>query len=191
MSYRLVLIGAPGAGKGTQASRLCKHFSLPHISTGDILRKEVAESTSLGLEVKKFLDNGELVPDSLILSIIEQRLALPDCKNGFLLDGFPRTVPQAEGLKKLLSDKSQNLSYVVNLQVVEKELVERLVNRAKQSGRTDDTEEVIKNRLKVFREQTAPLVEYYSAEGLLLQVDGMGEIEQVFAEIVRKIEEKN
>lgn len=183
----LVLIGAPGAGKGTQAAKICQHYNIAHISTGDILRREVAECSTLGQQVKKYLDQGELVPDALILDIIKHRLNQEDCKQGFLLDGFPRSVPQAEGLSELLALSNQKIKAVVNLQVNETELVKRLVNRAKQSGRSDDNEQVIKNRLRVFREQTEPLVEYYSRQGQLVQVDGMGEIEQVFAAILHQI----
>ncbi len=179
---RVVFLGPPGAGKGTQAVRVAEKYNVPHISTGDILRAAVSEGTELGKLAKSYMDKGELVPDDVIIGIIRERLSQPDVKeNGFILDGFPRTLPQAEALDKMLSELKMPLDRVVYLNVDDEEIVKRLLAR----GRADDTEEVIRNRLEVYRKQTAPLIDYYSEKCLLVEIYGVGDIE----EITRKIEE--
>ena len=179
---KVVFLGPPGAGKGTQAVRIAKKYNVPHISTGDILRAAVKEGTELGKLAKSYMDRGELVPDDVIIGIIRERLSQPDVRErGFILDGFPRTIAQAEALDELLAKMELPLDKVIYLNVDDEEIVKRLLAR----GRADDTEEVIRNRLKVYREQTAPLVDYYTEKGLLVEIYGVGEIE----EITKKIEE--
>jgi len=179
---KVVFLGPPGAGKGTQALRIAEKFGVPHISTGDILRAAVKEGTELGKLAKSYMDRGELVPDEVIIGIIKERLSQPDVKEkGFILDGFPRTLKQAEALDQMLKELNMPLDKVIYLNVDDEEIVKRLLAR----GRADDTEEVIRNRLKVYREQTAPLIDYYQAKGLLVEIYGVGQIE----EITRKIEE--
>lgn len=179
---KVVFLGPPGAGKGTQAVRIAEKYNVPHISTGDILRAAVKEGTELGKLAKSYMDRGELVPDDVIIGIIRERLSQPDVKErGFILDGFPRTIAQAEALDELLAEMELPLDKVIYLNVDDEEIVKRLLAR----GRADDTEEVIRNRLKVYREQTAPLVDYYTEKGLLVEICGVGEIE----EITKKIEE--
>ncbi len=179
---KVVFLGPPGAGKGTQAVRIAEKYNVPHISTGDILRAAVKEGTELGKVAKEYMDKGELVPDEIIIGIIRERLSQEDVKrNGFLLDGFPRTLPQAEALDKLLEELGMPLDKVIYLNVDDEEIVKRLLAR----GRADDTEEIIRNRLKVYREQTAPLIDYYTAKGLLVEINGVGDIN----EITKKIEE--
>jgi adenylate kinase len=188
MGIRLILIGPPGSGKGTQATRICSQLGIAHISTGDILRGEISKQSVLGLEVERFLDVGELVPDKLILDIVAERLKQPDCSEGYLLDGFPRTVAQAQGLEEILQARAEVLTAVVNLVVDEKLLVTRILNRAKESGRADDTEEVISNRLKVFNKQTLPLVDFYAEQGSLINLDGNGQIEDITKAIIAELQ---
>ncbi len=183
---KLVFLGPPGAGKGTQASLIADSYQVPHISTGDILRSNVAEKSPLGIQAKEYMDKGDLVPDELILDMVQKRLENPDAKNGWILDGFPRTVTQAEEfVKKLLSTgtnetegeeaKSSNSFNVINLQVPDDILVARLLSR----GRQDDNEETIKNRLQVYYQQTQPLIEFYKARQQLITVDGNHSVDAV------------
>ena len=185
---RLIFMGPPGVGKGTQADRIKVHFGILHLSTGDILRDETSQETKLGLEAKKFMDRGELVPDHLLLEMMEHRLQQDDCKDGYLLDGFPRTIPQADGLDLILNKIGAELDAVVSLTADQEELVNRLVLRGKQSGRSDDTPDVIRQRQKVYWNQTAPLLDYYKGKGLLLEVDGMGEIDEITKRIIKALE---
>ena len=179
---RVVFLGAPGAGKGTQAERISKKYNVPHISTGDILRSAVKEGTELGKLAKSYMDKGDLVPDEVIIGIIKERLSQEDVRErGFILDGFPRTLKQAEALDLMLEELGMPLDKVIYLNVDDEEIVKRLLAR----GREDDTEEVIRKRLKVYREQTAPLIDYYSEKCILVEIYGVGEID----EITRKIEE--
>ncbi len=182
-AVRLVLLGAPGAGKGTQAEQISKSYKIPHISTGDIMRKAVADGTELGKQAKGFLDAGKLVPDTLVIEIINSRLTQPDCQNGFLLDGFPRTVAQAEALDALLARLEKPLQYVIELAVPDGVLIERLVNRGKASGRSDDTKEVIEERLKTYYAQTAPVANFYSNSNRLTKVKGTASIKAIFTDI--------
>jgi adenylate kinase len=176
---RLIFLGAPGAGKGTQAQILAESLGIPHISTGDILRAEVKDQTELGLQAKSFMDKGELVPDSLILDMIRGRLAQSDASTGWILDGFPRNVAQAEFLDKLLAEIQQNYDFAINLNVPQERLVERLLNRATIQNRPDDTEAVIRRRLVIYGEQTAPLIDYYHQKGVFREVDGDRELAEV------------
>jgi adenylate kinase len=176
---RLIFLGAPGAGKGTQAQILAQSHGIPHISTGDILRAEVKEQTKLGLQAKSYMDKGELVPDSLILDMIRGRLSQSDASAGWILDGFPRNVSQAEFLDKLLAEIHQNYDLAIDLNVPQEKLVERLLNRATIQNRPDDTEEVIRRRLVVYEQQTAPLIDYYQQKGIFRAVDGDRELAEV------------
>ncbi|MFQ6604603.1 MAG: adenylate kinase [Fidelibacterota bacterium] len=181
---RIVLIGPPGAGKGTQASLMEARYHIIHLSTGEILRREIQRRTTLGNQAKVYIDKGQLVPDKLLLELMEQRLQQPDCDNGYLLDGFPRTIPQAVGLNTILSHLNTTLDMVISLSANEDELVNRLVLRGKNSGRSDDTPDVIRDRQKVYWTQTAPLLEFYREQGILREVDGQGTIDNVFQRIV-------
>ena len=182
---RLILLGPPGAGKGTQAKILVEAYGIPQLSTGDILRAAIAAKTPLGLEAKAIVDRGDLVSDTIVNGIVSERLDAEDCKPGFILDGFPRTIAQAEALDQMLQEKGIALNAVIEIKAEADELVKRVVNRARESGgaRADDNEEVLRKRLGVYSEQTAPLVEYYSNRGLLKPVDGMAPVTEVTAAI--------
>lgn len=212
---RVILLGPPGAGKGTQAKMLSERYEVPQISTGDILRAAVAAGTPLGKEAKAYMDRGGLVPDEVVIGIVRDRLAEPDCRGGYLLDGFPRTVAQAEALTRMLRDLGAPLPSVVNLNVAERELVRRLSGRRTCQGcgelfhvefhpprvegtcdkcggtliqREDDREETIRRRLQVYREQTEPLIGYYKTQGLLKTVNGLGETGEIFGRISSTLE---
>jgi adenylate kinase len=182
---RLILLGPPGAGKGTQAKILVDAYGIPQLSTGDILRSAIAAKTQLGLEAKAIVDRGDLVSDAIVNGIVSERLDAEDCKPGFILDGFPRTIAQAEALGQMLVDKGASLDAVIEIKADADELVRRVIQRAKESGgaRADDNEEVLRKRLGVYEEQTAPLVAYYAGKGLLKTVNGMDPVDQVTAAI--------
>lgn len=185
---RLILLGPPGAGKGTQAKILVEAYGIPQLSTGDILRSAIAAKTPMGLAAKEIMDRGDLVPDEVVNGIISERLDADDCKAGFILDGFPRTIPQAEALDGMLQEKGMRLDAVVEITADPDILVERIVNRAKESAaasgaRPDDNVEVVRNRLNVYRELTEPLVGYYRSKGLVKTVDGMQPIDEVTTSI--------
>ena len=187
----LILLGPPGAGKGTQAKRLEDKYGLVQLSTGDMLRAAVAAGTELGEKCKSIMEAGELVPDNLIIGMISERIEEPDLTNGFILDGFPRTVDQAKALDGLLKFKSKALDYVIQLEVDEEELVQRIVNRAKEAGaaaRKDDNEETARKRFKVYLEQTEPLLPYYKEQGVLRTTDGMGDMDDITAALEAIIE---
>ena len=184
---RLVIMGPPGAGKGTQATELAKILHIVHISTGDIFRKNVAEGTTLGVEAKRYMDAGEYVPDSVTNSMVRDRLSQDDCRPGFLLDGYPRTVEQVGELDAMLRSDGVALDKAIELTVDVDEVVKRLLNRAAEQGRADDTEDVIRRRLEVYAEQTAPLTSVYAQHGILVKVDGMGSIEDVQARILAAV----
>ncbi|MDC9824738.1 adenylate kinase [Devosia sp. ZB163] len=186
---RLILLGPPGAGKGTQAKVLIDSYGIPQLSTGDILRSAIAAKTPMGLAAKEIMDRGDLVSDEIVNGIVSERLDQEDCKAGFVLDGFPRTIPQAEALDEMLTDKGMQLDAVVEITAEPDILVQRIAKRAKESGvaRGDDNEEVLRNRLNVYREQTAPLVEYYRGKSILKTVDGMQPVEEVTAAIRRSL----
>ncbi|WP_407355662.1 adenylate kinase [Methanolobus sp. WCC5] len=205
----IALFGPPGAGKGTQAKELSKHYKIPHISTGDILRANVRDATELGLKAKEYMDKGELVPDDVLIGLIRNRLTEPDCEMGYLLDGYPRTIPQADALTDILAEINKPLDAVINIEVSDEELVKRLSGRrscscgesyhlmfnppekegvcdACGSGlyqRDDDGEEVILQRLAVYNEKTKPLIDYYGNEGLLVNINGAGAVDEVFRDI--------
>jgi adenylate kinase len=181
---RVVLMGPPGAGKGTQAVVVSERLGVPHVSTGDIFRANVAGGTPLGLEAKRYMDAGDYVPDSVTNAMVRDRLAQPDAAAGFLLDGYPRTVAQVDELAAMLAEHGAALDRVVELTVDRDELVARLVNRAEEQGRSDDSEDVIRRRQEVFAEQTAPLTALYEAQGLLVRVDGMGAVDEVTARVL-------
>lgn len=185
---RLLIMGPPGAGKGTQAAVIARRLGIPHISTGDIFRANVSEGTPLGLEAKRYMDAGEYVPDSVTNEMVRNRIAEPDAEPGFLLDGYPRTLAQVEELDGMLSDAGRSLDVVVVLTVDADELVQRLLKRAETSGRSDDTEDVIRHRQDVYTEQTAPLIDVYRDRGLLLEVDGLGEVDEVSARILSALD---
>jgi adenylate kinase len=186
---RLILLGPPGAGKGTQAKILVEAYGIPQLSTGDILRSAIAAKTPMGLAAKEIMDRGDLVSDEIVNGIVSERLDQDDCKAGFVLDGFPRTIPQAEALETMLTEKAMGLDAVVEITADPDVLVGRIAKRAKESGvaRGDDNEEVLRNRLNVYREQTAPLVEFYRGKGLLKSVDGMMAVDDVTAAIRRAV----
>jgi adenylate kinase len=183
----LIIFGPPGAGKGTQAVRISAKYGIAHISTGDILRSALKNGTELGLKAKEYMDKGELVPDELVIGIIKDRVKESDCKNGFLLDGFPRTLPQADALDNMLSAEDMEIQSVVSVEVEDQEIVNRILKRQQEEGRSDDTEEVVKNRLQVYRNQTEPLKGYYKDKGKLSEVDGIGSVDQVFDRIVEVV----
>ncbi|WP_066517820.1 adenylate kinase [Curtobacterium ammoniigenes] len=179
MSARLIIVGPPGAGKGTQAGRIAAAYGVPAISTGDIFRKNVADGTPLGKQAKAIMDAGDYVPDSLTNELVKSRLAEPDAAEGFLLDGYPRTLGQVDFLDALLADQGAAIDAVIQLVADQDELVRRLLKRAQEQGRTDDNEQTIRRRQEVYIEQTAPLVSAYDARGIVLAVDGLGDPDTV------------
>lgn len=210
MDLNIILMGLPGAGKGTQAERIVKEFDIPHISTGDMFRAAVKNETPLGLEAKSYMDKGHLVPDEVVIGIVRERLSMEDCAKGFLLDGFPRTVPQAEALTATVKELGREIDHVININVQREQLIERLTGRwicpvcgasyhtmfnppkeadvcdkdgGKLYQREDDKIEVVTQRLDVNIAQTQPLIDYYSAQELLRDIDGEQDIQVVFAEI--------
>lgn len=172
MAADLVMLGPPGSGKGTQAVRLTEKYAIPHIATGDIFRAQADRGTPLGQRVKAYLDRGELVPDDLVIDVIRHRLSEPDAQHGFVLDGFPRTVPQAQALDALLAELERPLDAVLYLQVDRQTLIDRMSRRAQLEQRSDDQPDVIRHRIDVFLEQTAPLIDYYREQGKLRLIDG-------------------
>lgn len=211
---RLILLGPPGAGKGTQAKRISEKYDIPHISTGDIFRYNIKNETELGKKAKSYIDNGELVPDSLVVAIVEDRLKKDDAQEGFLLDGFPRTVAQAEALDRVLDEMNEALNSVINIKVDSSILVDRITGRrlCKDCGetyhiefnpsteegvcdacggelyqRSDDTADTVKNRISVYNDQTSPLIDYYTDQDNLVNIDGEQSIDDVFEEINRKL----
>ncbi len=208
----IVFLGPPGAGKGTQAKMIAEKYGIPQISTGDMFREHLSKGTELGKKAKEYMDKGALVPDEIVLDMVEERLKQPDCEKGFILDGFPRTVPQAEALDKLLEKLGKKIDYAILIDVPDEELVKRLTGRRtckkcgmmyhvmfkppKEEGkcdvcggelyqRADDNEETVRNRLKVYHEQTEPIIAYYEKKGVLHRIDGMGSIEEIFNRIVQ------
>ena len=176
---RIVLMGPPGAGKGTQAVKVAESLQVPHISTGEIFRANLAAGTPLGLEAKRYMESGEYVPDEVTNSMVASRLAEPDAANGFILDGYPRTLAQVDELDGMLTGLNTRLDKVVEITANTDEVVARLLNRAKEQGRADDTEDVIRRRMDVYAAQTEPLVRVYDERGLLVKVDGMGSMDEV------------
>lgn len=205
----IILLGPPGAGKGTQAKKMQEHYRFPHISTGDILRENINNNTGLGLKAKSYMSRGELVPDELLITIIKDRLSKKDCQNGFMLDGYPRTIPQADALQMILTESGEMIDAVLNVSVDDEELITRLSGRRmckcgasyhiifnppardgicdkcneKLYQRDDDKPETIRNRLNVYKKQTQPLINYYSNKKILKTIEGSHEIDQIFEEI--------
>lgn len=180
---RIVLLGAPGSGKGTQAALLVEELKLPHISTGALLRSAVKAGTKLGIKAKAVLDRGELVSDDIMLELLEERLSQADSEAGFILDGYPRNLAQARALDELLSRIDQPVDEALQIDVDVEMVIARIAGRAAEEGRSDDTEEVVRNRMKVYSDHTAPVVDYYAQQGLLSRVLGEGTIEEVFQRI--------
>jgi adenylate kinase len=180
---RIVLLGAPGSGKGTQAALLVEDLGLPHISTGELLRSAVKAGTELGVKAKVVMDRGELVSDDIMLGLIEERLSQPDAQAGFILDGYPRNLAQARALDELLDRIGQPVDEALQIDVDVEQVIARIARRAAEEGRSDDTEEVARNRMSVYADQTAPVVDYYAQKGLLSRILGEGSIEEVFQRI--------
>lgn len=210
----IILLGPPGAGKGTQAKKISENYSLPHISTGDMLRENISNNTPLGLKAKAYMSRGELVPDELLITIIKDRLSRSDCSGGFLLDGFPRTIPQADALQMILTESSRKLDVVLNIDVDDEELIKRLSGRrmcecgtsfhmvfnppekegicdacnGKLYQREDDKADAIRNRLIVYKKQTQPLITYYTKKNILRRIDGSKDISAIFKDIKKVLE---
>ncbi|MBR3855707.1 MAG: adenylate kinase [Bacteroidaceae bacterium] len=186
----IVIFGAPGSGKGTQSERIVEKYGIDHISTGDVLRAEIAAGSELGKTAKGLIDNGQLIPDELMVSILASKLdRLVDSK-GVIFDGFPRTIAQAEALKAMLNERGEDVTAMIELDVPENELMTRLLLRGQASGRADDNEETIKKRLVVYNEQTSPLKDWYKRDGKHCYINGLGELDRIFADIVAAIESK-
>jgi adenylate kinase len=179
----LILLGPPGAGKGTQGHRLSERYNIPEISTGAMLRSAVHKGTPLGREAKSYMDRGALVPDEVMIGIIRERLAQDDTERGFILDGFPRTVAQAEALSRLSEEQQRPIEHVISIEVPQEELLQRLAGRRQLEGRQDDTDEAIRHRLEVYERETAPLIDYYRRQGLLRCIVGVGTIDEIFQRV--------
>ena len=185
---RLVLLGAPGSGKGTQAARLKEHLQVPHISTGDLLRAEVAAGSPLGVQAKEVMARGDLVSDAILLGMLKDRFSRDDTRAGFILDGYPRNLAQAAALDELLASLGQKFDAAVQLAVDNEQIIERLAGRAQAEGRADDTPESVRHRLNVYDEKTAPVIDYYRQHGQLTVVNGVGSLDDVFTRIVEAIQ---
>ena len=185
----IIIFGAPGAGKGTQSEKMIEKYGLGHISTGDVLRDQIKKGTKLGVTAKKYIDDGKLIPDDLMVDILASVYdSYGKDHNGVIFDGFPRTIKQAEALKAMLDKRGHKVAAMIELSVPEEELVKRLVNRGKISGRSDDNEETIQKRLNVYHEQTAPLIDWYDKEGIHHHVEGLGTVDEIFSRICEIID---
>lgn len=184
----VVIFGAPGSGKGTQSEKIAERYGLQHVSTGEILREEIASSTELGKLADSYMSRGELVPDCVVIEMLEELIARNKGAKGFIFDGFPRTVPQGEALHELLQRHDEMVKIVVSLEVADEELIDRLLKRGAISGRTDDNRETIESRLRVYYRQTAPLKEFYRKQDLLKEIKGVGSVESIFESIVKEID---
>jgi adenylate kinase len=183
-SMKLLLMGPPGVGKGTQAERIREELNIVHLSTGEILREEVKLQTNIGKEAIQYMDKGKLVSDQILIEIVKERISKKDCHHGYLLDGFPRTLPRAEGLEIMMHSLNHNLDCVISLIANKDELIERLIKRGEEAGRSDDTSNIIRNRQNIYWAQTAPLIDFYHDKGLLIEVDGLGEIPEITQRII-------
>ena len=179
----IVIFGAPGSGKGTQSDKMIEKYGLNHISTGDVLRAEIGKGTELGKTAAGYIDNGQLIPDDLMVSILAKVYDSYGDHKGVIFDGFPRTIPQAEALKKMLDERGDRVAAMIELDVPEDELMKRLILRGQQSGRADDNEETIKKRLQVYHSQTQPLIQWYNQEGIHYHIDGLGDLDRIFEDI--------
>lgn len=215
---KIIMLGAPGAGKGSQASRIANEYHLPHISTGDIFRANMKEETELGKQAKSFMDKGELVPDNITIAMLLERIHKEDCKNGYILDGFPRTIPQAEALKEALAKKDEKIDLALDVEATDELIIKRMAGRRtcpscgaiyhivtlqpKVEGkcdrcgadliqRKDDNEETVKNRLKIYHEITEPLISYYKGEGILEEIDGAEDLDKVFEKVKAIIQKRS
>lgn len=187
----LILFGPPGSGKGTQAQKLVEKYCIAHLSTGDMFRYELGNNTELGQLAKSYMDKGQLVPDSVTIAMLKQRMESDTVKNGFILDGFPRTIAQAEALDALLTEKNLTITAMLSLVVDEDELINRLLNRGKSSGRADDVNEsIIRKRLQVYKEETTPVYAYYDSQKVAMQVNGMGTVDEIFDELCLLIDDR-
>lgn len=185
----IVIFGAPGSGKGTQSDLMIEKYGLGHISTGDVLRSEIKNETELGKTAKSFIDKGQLIPDELMIDILASVYdSFGKEHKGVIFDGFPRTIPQAEALKKMLNERGHKIAAMIELDVPEDELMKRLIKRGQESGRSDDNAETIKKRLDVYHNQTAPLIEWYNNEGLHYHINGLGELDRIFADVCKVID---
>lgn len=184
----VVIFGAPGSGKGTQSDKIAERYGLQHVSTGEILREEIASSTDLGKLADSYMSKGELVPDCVVIEMLEELIARNKGAKGFIFDGFPRTVPQGEALNQLLQRHDETVTIVVSLEVEDEELVDRLLKRGAISGRTDDNRKTIESRLRVYYRQTAPLKDFYRSKDLLKEITGIGSVESIFESIVKEID---
>lgn len=185
---RIILFGPPGAGKGTQAKRLSERYNIPHISTGDIFREHLRKKTELGRKIEEYVKSGKLVPDEIVIEIVKERLSRDDVRRGFILDGFPRTVKQAEALDEILAELNMPLTAVIELKVPEEEAIKRILIRARLEGRFDDKLCTMKRRFREYEEKSKPVLDYYRGKGLLLEIDGARSIEEVFESIVNALE---
>lgn len=186
----IVIFGAPGSGKGTQSEKIVEKYGLDHISTGDVLRAEIKAGSELGMTAKELIDNGQLIPDNLMVSILSAKLDQLKESKGVIFDGFPRTIAQAEALKKMLNERGEDVTAMIELDVPEEELMKRLLKRGQESGRADDNEETIKKRLIVYREQTSPLKEWYKQDGKHCYINGFGELARIFNDITAAIDSR-
>ena len=187
----IVIFGAPGSGKGTQSEFIVKKYGVNHVSTGDVLRSELKNGTELGKIAKGYMDKGQLLPDDLIVNMLASKLDSFNGGKGVIFDGFPRTTAQAEALKKMLAERGQEVSVMLDLEVPEDELMTRLINRGKETGRADDNEETIKKRLVVYHSQTAPVIDWYKKEGKYQHIDGVGSMERIFGDICKAVDALN
>ncbi len=189
----LILVGPPGSGKGTQSKRLASHFGIPHLSTGDILRQAIRDKTTLGHQVEPIMNRGDLVPDELMVGVIVERIQHDDCARGFLLDGFPRTIAQASAFDETLAAHNTSVSNVIELQVDRDELIRRLTSRQceEHGQRPDDNQDAIPHRLRIYAEQTIPILDWYSEKGVVVSVDGIGSMDEVFERIIDAVSQKS
>lgn len=189
--FNIIIFGAPGSGKGTQGKKLTDRYQLTHISTGEVLREKIRKQTPLGKLADEYISKGQLVPDNVVIDILIKFFADNPTSNGYIFDGFPRTLRQGEAMDEMLAEKNESINVVLWLDVDDDELVERLLNRGKELGRNDDNLETIKSRLKVYYQKTAPLKEFYSKQGKLVKINGMGTVEEIFSRIEKVIDSLN